>query len=214
MIRAKKSKSACWRRTLFLIVDLMGIIYKILLMLNVKRKVVPDMANALLVIDMLNDFLEKDGALSIGDDAEQVIEKVSSRIKEYRSAGSPVIYMMDKHLPQDAEFKMFPPHCLAGERGGAIVEDLAPEKGDYLIYKRRYSGFFGTDLDLTLRELGVTQLELAGVCTQICILYTAADARMFNYEVMVRKDCVASFDGEAHEFALKEMEKTLGVKVL
>jgi nicotinamidase-related amidase len=67
---------------------------------------------------------------------------------------------------------------------------------------------------LTLRELNVTELELAGVCTQICVLYTAADARMLNYDVTVRRECVASFDPEAHEFALKEMERTLGVKVI
>jgi len=170
------------------------------------------MTRALLVIDMLNDFLEKNGSLYIGD-SDQVIKNVASRIKEYRSAGNPIIYIMDNHTPQDAEFRMFPPHCLAGEHGADVVEVLAPEKGDFLIYKRRYSGFFGTDLDLTLRELGVTQLELAGVCTQICILYTAADARMLNYEVEVRKDCTASFDAEAHEFALKEMKNTLGVSV-
>ncbi len=91
---------------------------------------------------------------------------------------------------------------------------MAPREGDFQVYKRRYSAFFGTDLDLTLRELGVTELELVGVCTQICVLYTAADARMLNYNITVRKECVASFDEDAHAFALKEMEKTLGVKVL
>lgn len=171
------------------------------------------MARALLVIDMLRDFLDEDGALSIGD-AKQIIRNVAKRTEEWRASGNPVIYILDRHLPDDAEFKMFPPHCLAGERGGEVVDELAPWEGDIRIYKRRYSAFFGTDLDLTLRELGVTEVELAGVCTQICILYTAADARMLNYEVTVRRECVASFDEKAHEFALQEMEKTLGVKVL
>ena len=171
------------------------------------------MKKALLVIDMLNDFLEKDGALCIGD-SEHIIQNVSSRIREYRSNGDPIVYIMDRHLPQDAEFKMFPPHCIAGERGAEVVDELAPREGDFQVYKRRYSAFFGTDLDLTLRELGVTELELVGVCTQICVLYTAADARMLNYNITVRKECVASLDEDAHAFALKEMEKTLGVKVL
>ncbi|HHU30103.1 MAG TPA: cysteine hydrolase [Firmicutes bacterium] len=171
------------------------------------------MARALLVIDMLRDFLDEDGALSIGD-AKQIIRNVAKRTEEWRASGNPVIYILDRHLPDDAEFKMFPPHCLAGERGGEVVDELAPREGDIRIYKRRYSAFFGTDLDLTLRELGVTEVELAGVCTQICVLYTAADARMLNYEVTVRRECVASFDEKAHEFALQEMEKTLGVKVL
>lgn len=171
------------------------------------------MTKALLIIDMLRDFLEKDGALFIGN-PEEIIQNVSSRLQEWRSQGNPVIYIMDKHLHGDAEFKMFPPHCLAGERGGEVVDALAPREGDLLIFKRRYSAFFGTDLDLTLRELGVTELELAGVCTQICILYTAADARMRQYDVTVRKNCVASFDVKAHEFSLKEMTETLGVKVI
>ena len=173
-----------------------------------------DLAKALLVIDMLRDFLAEDGTLSIGDAAKQVVRNVAARLEEWRASGDHVIYIMDRHLPWDAEFKMFPPHCLAGERGGEVVAELAPREGDIIIYKRRYSAFFGTDLDLTLRERGITELELTGVCTQICVLYTAADARMLNYGVTVRKDCVASFDAKAHEFALAEMEKTLGVKVL
>ena len=171
------------------------------------------MAKALLIIDMLNDFLEKDGALFIGS-PEKVLQNVSSRLQQWRSEGDPVIYIMDRHLAGDAEFKMFPPHCLDGEWGGKVVEALAPREKDFLIYKRRYSAFYGTDLDLTLRELGVTELELTGICTQICVLYTAADARMRHYDVTVRSNCVASFDDKAHEFALKEMKETLGVNVL
>ncbi len=171
------------------------------------------MSKALLVIDMLRDFLEEDGALSIGD-STSVIRNVASRIEEFRKKGNAIIYIMDRHLPQDAEFKMFPPHCLEGEPGCEIVDELAPEKEDLKVCKRRYSAFFGTDLDLSLRELGITELELTGVCTQICVLYTAADARMLNYDVTVRKECVDSFDRKAHEFALGEMEKTLGVKVI
>lgn len=172
------------------------------------------MKKALLVIDMLDDFLKEDGALTIGD-GKAVTQNVKSRLEEWRSEeGGPVIYIMDRHRPDDAEFQMFPPHCIEGERGAEVIAELAPRKEDFLIYKRRYSAFFGTDLDLTLRELEVNELELVGVCTQICVLYTAADARMLNYGVTVRRKCVDSFDREAHRFALREMEKTLGVKVL
>lgn len=171
------------------------------------------MKEALLVIDMLKDFIEKDGALCIGD-AGRVIKNVAERIEQYRAQNKPVIYIVDRHLPHDAEFDMFPPHCLEGEWGGEVISEIAPGKEDYVIPKRRYSAFFGTDLDLTLRELDIKELELVGVCTQICVLYTAADARMLNYSVVVRSDCVDSFDRQAHDFALKEMESTLGCKVL
>ncbi|MGI6307868.1 MAG: cysteine hydrolase family protein [Dethiobacteria bacterium] len=172
------------------------------------------MARALLIIDMLRDFLERDGSLYIGAGSKAIIQNVAARLKEWRLEEKPVIYIMDSHLQHDPEFEMFPAHCLAGEWGGEVVDELAPREEDFLISKRRYSAFFGTDLDLTLRELGVQELELTGVCTQICVLYTAADARMRHYDVTVRKNCVASFDQETHEFALKEMEKTLGVKVI
>lgn len=172
------------------------------------------MNSALLIIDMLRDFLEEKGSLYIGAESRAVLKNVAARLQVWRREGKPVIYIMDSHLQQDPEFEMFPVHCLAGEWGGEIVDELAPHAEDILIPKRRYSAFYGTDLDLTLRELGVRELELAGVCTQICVLYTAADARMRHYNVTVRKNCVASFDQEAHTFALQEMVKTLGVKVI
>lgn len=171
------------------------------------------MKKALLVIDMLNDFINEKGSLYVGQ-APELVKNIAKRIEEHRKDGNPIIYIMDNHLEDDKEFEMFPSHCLAGQWGSEIIPELAPKKGDYLISKRRYSAFFGTDLDLTLRELDIKEIEMVGVCTQICLLYTGADARMRNYEVLVQKDSVASFDPEAHKFALKEMETTLGVKVI
>ncbi|MFO7294708.1 MAG: isochorismatase family cysteine hydrolase [Clostridia bacterium] len=168
---------------------------------------------ALLVIDMLNDFVKPDGALYIGEAAQRVAKEVEAIIDKARQEGMPVIYICDNHRADDAEFNMFKSHCVKGTKGAEIVEELAPQPGDYIIPKRRYSAFFGTDLDATLREMGVSELVLVGVCTNICVLYTAADARMLNYDVTVVRNAVASFSEEAHEFALKEMESTLGVKV-
>jgi len=172
------------------------------------------MSKALLVIDMLRDFVDDKGALYIGE-SERVVRNISSRLGKWRAEGEGrIIYIMDRHLQNDSEFKMFAPHCLAGTWGGEIIDALKPHEEDFLIYKRRYSAFFGTDLDLTLRENGITELELVGVCTQICVFFTAADARMREYNVTVREDCVASFDKQAHEFTLKEMKETLGVNVI
>ena len=169
---------------------------------------------ALLVIDMLNDFIEPDGALYIGESAQEVTQQIQKIIERERREGTPIIYICDNHRADDAEFEMFRPHCIKNTRGGEIVDALAPQPGDYVIYKRRYSAFFGTDLDVTLREMGISELILVGVCTNICVLYTAADARMLNYKVTVIKDGAASFSPEAHEFALKEIENTLGARVV
>lgn len=168
---------------------------------------------ALLVIDMLNDFIDKDGALSVGQVGEIITPFISKKIKEFRTKEYPVIYICDNHEKDDKEFEMFEPHCIADSWGSKIIDELTPKKGDKIIKKRRYSAFFGTELDLYLREKGVDELYLVGVCTNICVLYTAADARNLNYEVNLFKDGVASFDTDAHLFALSEAEKTLGCKI-
>lgn len=169
---------------------------------------------ALLIVDMLVDFIDPAGALYIGPAAQDVIPEVKKRLENYRSAGDPVIYICDYHLKDDREFEMFPPHGLKDSGGEEIIAELAPLPGERVINKRRFSAFFGTDLDLTLRDRGVSEVELVGVCTNICILYTAALARMLSYRVSVPVKAVASFDQEAHNFALHEMEKTLGVNLI
>jgi len=168
---------------------------------------------ALLVIDMLVDFIDPKGALYIGPVADDLISGVAERVEDFRKAGDPVIYICDRHMEDDHEFEMFPAHSLAGSVGSEVVDALAPRPGERVIHKRRYSAFFGTDLDLTLREKEVTELELSGCVTNICILYTAADARNLNYQVTVYKKAVNGFDPQAHRFALQEMEKTLGAKI-
>ncbi len=168
---------------------------------------------ALLIIDMLVDFIDPGGLLYIGPSASDLTAAVKSRLQLYRSSGDKVIYICDRHHEDDSEFEMFPPHSIGQTAGASIVNPLSPIEGERIIYKRRFSAFFGTDLDLTLREKGITDLELTGCVTNICILYTAADARMLNYRVSVSKGAVGSFDQDAHVFALNEMNKTLGVKV-
>lgn len=167
----------------------------------------------MVIIDMLNDFISEKGSLCIGAAGQRIIPAIASELERARQHDCPVIYLCDRHDAEDREFAMWPPHCLAGTWGAQVISELAPQAGDYLIPKRRYSGFYGTDLDLRLRELGVADLVLAGVCTNICVLYTAADARMRNYGVAVLTDGVASFDEQAHRFALGEMEKTLGATI-
>ena len=167
---------------------------------------------ALLVIDMLNDFIEPGGALCIGPSGKAIVPAIAEQITAARKRGERVVYVCDRHRPDDAEFADWPPHCVAGTEGADIVAELAPEEGDIVVPKRRFSGFNGTDLNLTLRELGVEELTLVGCCTNICVLYTAADARMTGYRVRVPRDCVATFDDETQQFALRELERTLGAR--
>jgi nicotinamidase-related amidase len=169
---------------------------------------------ALVIVDMLNDFISERGALYIGAAGQRIVPVIAAELERARQGDMPVFYLCDRHRPDDREFAVWPAHCVAGSWGAQIITDLAPRAEDHLIPKRRYSGFYGTDLDPCLRELGISEIILTGVCTNICVLYTAADARMRNLEVTVVRDGVATFDEEAHRFALREMEKTLGVVVV
>lgn len=168
---------------------------------------------ALLIIDMLKDFIELDGALTTGEAGQAIIGFIQRKTEEFRAKGYPIIYICDSHELDDKEFDMFQPHCIAGTRGSEIIDELKVAGEDKIIKKRRYSAFFGTDLDLYLRERGVNEIHLVGVNTNICVLYSAADGRNINYQVTIYAQGVASFDTDAHHFALKEAKNTLGCTI-
>lgn len=170
------------------------------------------MADAVLVIDMLRGFLEEGYPLYCGGEARSIIPTVQRLLERELARGSSVFFICDNHDPDDLEFKMFPPHCIAGTPEAEVVPELAEYQGE-VISKKRYSGFFGTTLEEKLSKLGPEKLIVCGVCTNICVLHTVADARNRDYEVEVPVDCVASFDEAAHRFALEHMEKTLGAKL-
>lgn len=171
------------------------------------------MPDVVLVIDMLRGFLEGDGALYCGDPAREIIPRVKELLGLELRRGSQVIYICDNHLPDDLEFRMFPRHCVEGTREAEIIPELADYPGE-VVHKRRYSGFFGTNLDELLRKAAPTKVIVCGVCTSICVLFTVADARNRDYEVEVLADCVADFDANAHRFALSHMDRILGARVI
>ncbi len=163
---------------------------------------------ALVVIDMLNDFVQ-DGAPLFVPGARTIVPRIRKRLEEARAGGSSVIYLCDAHRPNDPEFRVWPPHAVKGSRGAKVVKELSPRRGDIVIPKRTYSGFFGTRLEKTLKKLGVSHLVITGVCTEICVLYTTADAFMRGYTVEVPEDCCAALTPEDHRFALKQMKEVL-----
>ena len=169
---------------------------------------------AFIIVDMIKDFIAPEGALTVGAPGQEIVPFVVEKVAQHRAQGDAVIYLCDCHEVDDAEFKMFPPHCITGTEGAAVIEELAPETGDKIISKRRYSGFFATDLDIYLREKNIQEIILVGVCTNICVLYTAADARNLGYDVTIYKRGVASFNERAHQLCLEEMKHTLGCDIV
>lgn len=168
--------------------------------------------SALLVIDMLNDFAHPKGAL-YAPPAREIIPKIGEKIKEAREKGWLVLYLCDAHRPDDKEFETFPPHCLENSWGGEVVAELSPREKDYIVRKRRYSGFFATELDLLLRENGVEELHLTGCLTDICVLFTCADAYFRGYKLFVSSGATAALTPTDHLNALNLMKKAFGVEV-
>jgi len=170
--------------------------------------------SALLIIDMLNDFVLQGAPLEVPE-TRTILPEVKKRLDEARRAGWPVIFICDAHAPDDSEFSRmgWPPHAVAGTAGAQVVAELTPAPDEWLVTKTAYSGFFGTDLDKVLRHLRVEELVLTGCVSNICVLYTAADAVMRGYRVTVPAGCVASISEEEGAFAFSQMKSVLGVSV-
>ncbi|MBU2552192.1 MAG: cysteine hydrolase [Proteobacteria bacterium] len=168
---------------------------------------------ALLIVDMLNDFLDPAGALYCGDDSRRIIPVVRELLETHRAQDSVIIFVSDHHASDDREFLLFPPHCVQGTPGAATIPEIEVRSGDHHIYKNRYSAFYGTDLDEILRRESVDEVHLAGVCTSICVMETTSDLRNRDIRAIVHRGAVADFDPKAHDFALERMEKILGAEI-
>ena len=171
------------------------------------------MPNAVLVIDMLRGFLEEGYPLYIGEKPRDIIPNIQRLLEHELARGSKVFFVCDHHDADDLEFKMFPPHCIEGTAEVEVIPELAIYPGE-IIPKKRYSGFYGTQLEEKLKELQPDKLVICGVLTNICVMHTTADARNRDYNVEIPVNCVASPDEEAHRFALEHMDKVLGATLV
>jgi len=167
----------------------------------------------LIIVDMLNDFVEEKGALYCGPDSRRIIPYIAERLALCRKQGGQVIFLQDAHDEDDLEFEKFPKHAVAGTWGSRIIAELAPDPGEVVIPKKRYSGFYGTDLAQTLDDFSPEQVEVTGVCTSICVMDTVGGLANRDYSVIVPRRGVADFDVEFHQFALKRMAQLYGAEV-
>ncbi len=169
---------------------------------------------ALLIIDMLNDFVFEGAPLEVPE-TRKIIPNIKREIEKARAEKKPVIYICDAHKPNDKEFSKFgwPPHAVKGTRGADVVDELKPQKKDIVIRKTTYSGFYKTGLEKALKRLKIDSLRLTGCVTHICIMFTASDAVLRDYKVTVVEDAVAGLSIEDHDAALRIMKNVMGVKV-
>jgi len=171
------------------------------------------LSKALLIVDMLNDFIDEKGALDCGETAREIVPFIQQRLAAFRKNKDLVIYLQDSHDRNDKEFEKFPEHCVSGTWGSRIIQALAPMPGEKVVPKKRFSGFYGTDLENILAQAGINAVEVVGVCTSICVMDTVGGLANRDYSITVPASGVADFDPEFHRFAIKRMEKLYGAKV-
>lgn len=169
---------------------------------------------ALLVADMLNDFIDPQGSLYIGEQGREIIPFIAQKLQEARASGDLVIFICDTHAPDDREFKYFKPHAVRGAWGAQIIPELEPQPGDLRLEKYRYNPFYQTELEAVLRREQVNKVLVVGVCTSICVLQAVSGLFDRDIPAVVYQDGVADFDPEAHAFALKHLKRVMGANVV
>jgi nicotinamidase-related amidase len=174
----------------------------------------PDNARVvLLLVDVIND-LEFIGGDKLLTHALPAARKIAALKRRTKRAGIPAIYVNDNFGKWRSDFKKLISHCLKDNtRGQPIVELLRPEAEDYFVLKPKQSGFFSTSLEILLKHLGAETLILTGLTADICIFFTAGDAHMRDYHLLIPGDCVASQDVNENSRALAFMQRVLEADV-
>jgi nicotinamidase-related amidase len=176
---------------------------------NGQRNVPEKATTALLLIDVINDLAFADGKklLKHALPMAQQLAVLKRRAKRW---GMPCIYVNDNFGRWQSDFQKVLRHCLAAEsRGQPLATLLRPDAQDYFVLKPKHSGFYSTTLDLLLQALGVHTLLLTGIAGNICVLFTANDAYMREYALVIPADCVASNTGHENKSALHLMQHVL-----
>jgi len=176
---------------------------------------VPDQAEvALLLIDVIND-LEFPGSELLTEQVMAIAENIAALKRAARQSGIPVIYVNDNFGKWRSDFSKLIAHCLEDDvRGRPLVQLLQPDQEDYFVLKPKHSGFFSTTLDTLLAYLQTKTIILAGIAGNICVLFTAHDAFMRDFHLIIPSDCVASNTPEENRYALEHMCNVLQANIL
>ena len=158
------------------------------------------MKTAVIVVDMLKDHLRPGNHPVALDQARAIIPNINRLTKLARQNNLPVIFANDSFLPGDFIFQgRMKEHALRGTEGAQVIDELGPQASDIQLPKRRFSAFFKTDLDQTLRLQGVGGVAIAGINSHWCVLHTALDALANDFCAYIISDCCASYRADVHE---------------
>ena len=166
------------------------------------------MKTAVIVVDMLKDnFREGNHPVAL-DQGKAIIPGINRLTEMARRNNWPVIFANDSFLPGDFIFQgRMKEHALRGTEGAQVIDELCPGAGDIHLPKRRFSAFFKTDLDQTLRLYGVGGVAIAGINSHWCVLQTAFDALANDFCAFIISDCCASFSADVHETTMNLYRK-------
>ena len=174
-----------------------------------RRRPLPADGIAVVLIDVIND-LEFEGSEPLVEQAVPMARRIAALKRRAKQAGVPVIYVNDNFGRWQSNFSRVVEHCLEdGVRGEEVARILRPDEDDYFVLKPKHSAFYETTLDLLLRYLGAKTLVFTGIAGNICILFSANDAYMRDFNLRIPADCVVSNTREENEHALKQMRDVL-----
>ena len=167
--------------------------------------------SALIVVDMVYDFTDENGLVYYPQN-KQILPNIQKVIDNCRDNGALIIFMQHRYRQgkPDKNLVNMRPNCIEGSGGEAIDKSLTVKDEDYVIQKRRYSAFFGTDLDLVLREHDIKNVIVVGTKTNCCIRATVNDAYHLDYNVYVVRECVATNDETVNNVHLTDIDKYFG----
>jgi nicotinamidase-related amidase len=170
---------------------------------------------ALIIVDMVKDFTDPHGLVYYPQNRE-ILPKIAEVLQKCREKGKLIIFLQhcNREGKYDEKAASMRPNCIEGS-GGEEIDPMLPvdPQKDYVIKKRRYSGFFGTDLDLVLRENRIKNTVIVGTKTNCCIRATVTDAFYLNYNPIVIRECVATNSDTVNEVHLSDIQKYLGTVV-
>lgn len=168
---------------------------------------------AILVIDVIND-LDFPGGEKVLPWAERMADKLAPLLQRARRAKVPIVYVNDNFGHWGRDFHDVFVHCTrAGARGRHVAKKLRPRRQDLYVLKPKHSAFFGSALEPLLQNLDVRTLVLAGIATNICVLFTAHDAYMREYDIKVLSDCCAAESDFDHNAALDQLKRFCGSRI-
>lgn len=168
------------------------------------------MKPAIIVVDMLKDNIGESGDSHAFKQSQSIVPNINSLTEMARHRGFPVIFANDSYLPGDFIFRgRMKEHALRGTEGAGVIDELCRKETDIYLPKRRFSAFFKTDLDLTLRLHGVDGVAIAGINSHWCVLSTAFDALSHDFCAYIISDCCASFRGDVHETIMNIYRKNI-----